>query len=103
MLWVQGVHGDVEFSKTLCSGLDDGCGLGSTGSAGSGNPALSGCGSRFGELELSGEDRRHAGEAAGAEYRSAGTALLPGGQGERGRDGDDCRAGRRFSDADDVV
>ena len=47
-------------------------------SAGSGDPALSGRGSRFGEMELSGEGCRHAGQAAGTEYRSAGAALLPG-------------------------
>ena len=93
----------AEFSKTLYGGWAGGCGLGSTASAGSGNPALSGCGSRFGEMELSGEGCRHAGQTAGAEYRSTGTALLPGGKGESSRDGDDCRARRRFPDADDVV
>ena len=43
------------------------------------------CGSRFGDLELSGESRRYARQSAGTEYRSTGTALLPGGEVQSGR------------------
>src|SRR6516164_197406 len=56
----------------------------------------------FGEMDLSREDRGHAGEATSAEHRASRIDVLPRGEGKRSGNRDDRRPGRRLPDTHDV-